>query len=297
MNKPFTEYLADYAGEAALNTAIKNKIRDGSLIVNYSGHGSVQRWGFPVVFQVSDVEALENGMDAPKYPFFVSMTCLNGHFGYPETGPTAVSLAEVLLRSENEGAVGAFMSTGMTAPEGQRVLDEALFDAIFKQDNRALGLAVCMAKQTLLANGAEFGDVSTTFLLFGDPATRLKVPLPTVPAGVAAQSEAGSVVLSWQAAADCNGGAVTGYNVYRSATAGAPYEKVNTELITGTGFTDSSAASGTWYYVITSVDGDGDESVPSAELGIVAGSRTLSGGSAEGAGGGGGGCFIGTIAD
>jgi hypothetical protein len=296
MNSAFTEYLADYASNATLlNTAIKDKIKDGTLIVNYSGHGALQNWAFPLVFHVDDVAALDNGIGAPKYPFIVSMTCLNGHFGYPETGASSVSLAEVLMRSANKGAVAAFMSTGMTQPEGQRILDTSLFEAIFKQDIRALGPAISSAKQTLLANGAEFEDVSKAFLLFGDPATKLKIPLPTVPSGLVAEVQGSSVVLSWQGATDANGGAIAGYNVYRSTTPGGPYTKVNTALITGAGFTDTSAQTGTYYYVVTSVDSDGDESAPSNELVVLAGARTVSPTSAGGGGGGGGGCFISTI--
>jgi hypothetical protein len=185
----------------------------------------------------------------------------------------------------------------MTAPEGQHVLDRALFDALFVRDARALGEAVCLAKQEVLANGAAYADVSTTFLLFGDPAMPLNIPLPRTPTGLAAQSQNGYLELTWQPAVDCDGHPVSGYNIYRSTEAGGPYEKANTTLITGTAYRDRAAVSGRWYYVITSVDGDGDESARSAELGALAGSRTVSEGSAGGAGGGGQGCFIGTIVD
>ena len=293
MNSAFTEYVADYPDPADLTATIKNKINKyGTLIVNYGGHGSVQIWTLDPIFDVGDVAGLTN---TNKLPFFVSMTCLTGFFGYPEAWDYP-SLAEVLMRSANKGAIAAFMSTGMTQPEGQRILDTSLFDAIFKQDIRTLGPAISAAKQTLLANGAEFKDVSKTFLLFGDPATKLKVPLPTVPSGLVAEVQGSSVVLSWQGAVDANGGAVAGYNVYRSTTPGGPYMKVNTDLITGTGFTDTSAQTGTFYYVVKSVDSDGDESAPSIELVVVAGAKTVSTTSAGGAGGGGGGCFISSIA-
>jgi hypothetical protein len=293
MNSPFIEYLADYPDPADLKATIKDKINnEGTLIVNYGGHGSVQIWTLDPIFDVGDVADLTN---ANKLPFFVSMTCLTGFFGYPEA-MNYPSLAEVLMRTANKGAVAAFMSTGMTQPEGQRILDVALFDAIFKQDKRALGAAISVAKQTLLANGAEYEDVSKTFLLFGDPATKLKIPLPTVPSGLVAEVQGSSVVLIWQGATDANGGAIAGYNVYRSTTPGGPYTKVNTALITGTGFTDTSAQTGTFYYVVRSEDSDGYESAPSIELVVLAGARTVST-TLEGSvgGSGGGGCFISTI--
>jgi len=210
-------------------------------------------------------------------PFFVSMSCLTGYFADPETWDFP-SMTEVLLRSEGKGAVAAFMPTGMTSPEGQHILDAALFDAIFTEDIRILGPAISAAKQTLLANGAQHEEVSETFLLFGDPAMTLKVPLPRRPTGVSIESTAQGVIITWNAATDCNGNHVSGYNVYRSTSAGGAYEKINVSLITETEYTDTSVESGTrYYYVVRSVDGDGDESVRSQEVGALAGIGTGSG--------------------
>jgi len=209
-------------------------------------------------------------------------------FGYP-------SLAEVLLRASGKGAVAVLASTGMTAPEGQHILDVALFEAVFRDDVRRLGPAITKAKQELLANGSEYEEVAGTFMLFGDPAMVLKVPMPTVPSGVGVSVQDGVVRVSWSQAQDCDGAAAAGYNLYRGTTPGGPYEKVNAELITGTGYSDPGATSGTWYYVVSSVDGGGVESVKSAELSVTVGARSVGG--SGGGGGGGGGCFIGAIAD
>ena len=203
------------------------------------------------------------------------------------------------------------MSTGLTTTEGQHVLDTALFDAIFNQDVRLLGQAVSTAKQTLMANGdSTYEEVNETFLLFGDPAMALKVPLPKRPQRLRARGHASGVLLSWNGATDCNGNPVAGYNLYRSTTPGGPYTKVNTALITGTQhddtsvsstmapYTMSSAASGTtYYYVVTSVDDQGDESVHSQETsgGTQSANPPPSEDESSG-GGGGGGCFINTVA-
>jgi fibronectin type 3 domain-containing protein len=59
---------------------------------------------------------------------------------------------------------------------------------------------------------------------------------------------------------------VLGYRVYRSQISGGPYTSVSgtiTELL----FTDSSVLSGdTYFYVVTSIDINGFESQPSAEV-------------------------------
>jgi hypothetical protein len=129
--------------------------------------------------------------------------------------------------------------------------------------------------------------VSETFLIFGDPAMRFKVPLPTRPSGVVLEGSAGGVTVSWQEATDCDGNPVAGYNIYRSTSPGGSYEIVNDSLVTGTQYVDASGGSGTTYcYVVTSVDADGDESVQSQEASATVGA------SSSGGDGGGGGCFI-----
>jgi hypothetical protein len=71
-----------------------------------------------------------------------------------------------------------------------------------------------------------------------------------------------SVTVSWAASAST----VSGYNVYSSTVSGGSYTKLNSSLITSTSYTDSTVLSGrTYFYVVTSVDPVGMESVFSAE--------------------------------
>jgi len=288
MSEPFKGYLGDYLATGPLTADIKGEINQGTLIVNYSGHGSTQIWAGEVLFDTNDVPDLTND---DELVFMINMTCQTGYFAYPELGFLNLpSLMEGVLRSEGKGAVAAFMPTGMTTTDGQRILDSALFEAIFTDDIRTLGPAISAAKQTLLANGSHYEEVSETFLLFGDPAMSLKVPLPHRPAGVSLQSTSQGIIVSWNAATDCNGEPVSGYNVYRSPTSGENYTKINTSLITGTEYTDTSAENGTtYYYVVRAVDSDGDESVQSLQLGALAGIGTGSGTPSTGSG-----CFIST---
>jgi len=291
MNASFREYLNDYVNPADLTQSMRNRLNvDGALIWNYSGHGSIQIWANENIFSTGTVATLNN---SGKLPFVVAMTCLNGFFGYPEVWAYP-SLAEVLLRDGTHGAVAAFMSTGMTDPEGQRVLDQALFEGIFKRDYRTLGRAISYAKQELVANSVALGEVGKTFLLFGDPAMKLKVPLPTAPTSPTGQVSGSSVTLSWGASTDANGVPVAGYDVYRSTTPNGPYTKVNSSLITSNEYTDTSVQVGSYYYVVKSVDGDGDESVGTLEMTVTIGARSVGG---SGGGGGGGGCFISAIAN
>ncbi|MGD9306433.1 MAG: C25 family cysteine peptidase, partial [Desulfobacterales bacterium] len=279
MNQPYKGYLEDYldAGFAAadLRDDILDRINAGTLMVNFSGHGYIHGWAEELLFDVGYMGSLAN---AGKYPFMVSMSCLTGYFGYPEAW--TASLAEVLLRADEKGAAAALMPTGMTTTAGQHVMNTALFESLFAEDVRSLGAAISAAKQQLLANGdAYFEQISATFLLFGDPAMQLKVPLPRRPVGLTgAFRSQGGVELSWQAATDCNGKAVAGYNVYRSTSAAGVFAKLNGSIIAQTRYIDATARAAavssstavaavtapTYYYAVTSVDADGDESIQSA---------------------------------
>jgi len=227
-------------------------------------------------------------------PLFVSMTCLNGYFVHETTR----SLAEELLVEPDGGAIATLSPTGMTVPSGQRLLYHGLFEAIFEDDTRCLGHAVSSAKAYLLANSTSYEDILRTFQLFGDPAMKLKIPLPQRPHRVSTQAGSGGITIGWEKAQDADGNPVSGYNLYRSTTPGNGYTKVDTALITGTAYHDTGVQAGmTYYYVVTSVDSDGDESVYSHEISdaIIATSETNPQSPVSIAGTGGAGCFISNV--
>jgi fibronectin type 3 domain-containing protein len=63
---------------------------------------------------------------------------------------------------------------------------------------------------------------------------------------------------------------VSGYNVYRSTVSGTGYSKLNSSLVSGLAYSDSSVQSGTTYfYVTTAVDSGGKESSYSNEVQAV----------------------------
>ena len=80
----------------------------------------------------------------------------------------------------------------------------------------------------------------------------------SVPGGVTAKPGRGQVVLSWNASAG-----VSSYNVKRSGTSGGPYALIVSTAATN--YTDEDLASGTFYYVISSVGANG-ESANSVEV-------------------------------
>ncbi|NUP88896.1 MAG: family 10 glycosylhydrolase [Candidatus Sumerlaeia bacterium] len=96
-------------------------------------------------------------------------------------------------------------------------------------------------------------------------ATVVDTIAPAAPAGLAVTSAAnGSVGLDWNNNSE---GDLAGYNVYRSATSGGPYTKINGSLVTASAYTDNTVANGqTYHYVVRAVDTATNESGNSAQV-------------------------------
>jgi endonuclease I len=93
--------------------------------------------------------------------------------------------------------------------------------------------------------------------------------VPAAPSGLQALSTAESVELDWNDNFESD---LAGYRVMRALAPGGPYVPLQLGLLTSSQFTDVSVNSGSfYYYVVTAVDVDGDESVLSAELAVPVG--------------------------
>jgi hypothetical protein len=99
-----------------------------------------------------------------RAPIVVAMTCLNGYFHDLYTD----SLAETLQRAPN-GAVAVWASSALTSPEAQLPADEALVHALLAGGDIRLGDAVVAAQKSSFTP-----DIRRTFILFGDPAMRVR---------------------------------------------------------------------------------------------------------------------------
>jgi len=116
-----------------------------------------------------------------------------------------------------------------------------------------------------LANGTYTVTPSNTGYTFSPASNNVTINSANVP-GVnftATVQQAHSVALSWIASTST----VAGYNVYRSTASGSQYAKVNSSLVGGLAYTDTTVLGGTlYYYVTTAVDASGNESAQSNEV-------------------------------
>ncbi len=105
------------------------------------------------------------------------------------------------------------------------------------------------------------------------------IAVPPAPGNAAGYGGEQMAVLTWDSPATT----ILGYNIYRTATSGSNYEKLNSDLLQQTEYTDQGLANGSnWYYVISAVDQYGRETAFSSEAAVTpsnTGPTVISGGS------------------
>ena len=159
-----TKILADGLDSNAARQQILNALNSGALLVDYSGHGSVEQWSFADFLNDSSASTLSNGNHLPVY---LVMDCLNGFFH----DVYSTSLAESLLLAPNGGAVAVWASSGFTDQPPQATMNQALLQILKTKPSVSLGRAILEAK-----SGTTDRDVRRTWILFGDPAMHLQLP-------------------------------------------------------------------------------------------------------------------------
>ncbi|HKP88150.1 MAG TPA: C25 family cysteine peptidase [Blastocatellia bacterium] len=147
---------------ATARSLLLEGIRRGMKVVNYSGHGSMTIWR-DFVLTSDDAENLGND----GLPLFVMMTCLNGYF----LDPGSYSLSESLMKAERGGAVAVWASSGITPPDAQAALNQQLFRLLFPGTSQSITLGEATVRAKAAINDV---DVRRTWILFGDPTTRLR---------------------------------------------------------------------------------------------------------------------------
>jgi hypothetical protein len=154
-----TEIFVDTVGVTAAQQDIVNAINSGQGLVNYLGHGSEEEWSGSDIFDENTVTSLTN---TSQLPVFLIMDCLNGYFQDVYAQPLAVTL----LLAPNGGAAAVLASSGLNQAPPQTILDSL----VVRGDRRlTLGDSIMNAK-----SGITDPDVRRTFILFGDPAMRVK---------------------------------------------------------------------------------------------------------------------------
>jgi fibronectin type 3 domain-containing protein len=178
---------------------------------------------------------------------------------------------KVLLADDAAGVVAyGRKTTGQAAVviinRGNQPYSNAISVAGYLHDgiqlNKAYAVGNGGAASVGVVNGAinvSLGSMSAVVLISGN----VDLQPTAAPGNLHVTSEGnGTVSLAWDGV-----GGSAGYNVYRSPVSGGGYIKVNGGPVSGTSFTDNGLRNArTYYYVVKSLDGAGNESGSSNEV-------------------------------
>lgn len=152
-----------------VNQAIINAINDGTLFLNYIGHGSPDLWAHEVIFEKSvSIPQLKND----KYFFLCAATCDFGYFDIPNFQ----SAAEALIMLPNTGAIASFTADRLVYSQINHALNYAFVQTLFGSPRDTLNLSIPIGKASFLTKRTRVDINDQKYNIFGDPTLRLLIP-------------------------------------------------------------------------------------------------------------------------
>lgn len=201
--------------------------------------------------------------DAPKSPLTMNVwgTGVSGQAGTLTPAPTSLAFGNVNVGSNLSLVLKLSASNApVTISSIQSSGSEFVLSGLSLPVTVAAGATV---KLTVTFVPAMAGTASESLTIVSD-ASNSPTSVPMTGIGVVAGSH--RTDLNWNPSAD----PVIGYNVYRGGTHGGPYKKINPVLDATTNYSDTNVNAGaTYYYVVTALDANNNESGYSNEVKAV----------------------------
>lgn len=150
---------------------------DGAALLVYTGHSHPWQWAITDVdseyswlLSLYEPDSLTN---YERLPVVLAMTCLSSAFARPAVSGTTVDERLLLARG---GAVAVWGPTGMGVLYGHDRLQRGFFDALWAvpPGEARLGSLTLAGLQELHRSGSGIGGPLFTYVLLGDPLTRVR---------------------------------------------------------------------------------------------------------------------------
>jgi hypothetical protein len=151
----------------AVREKLNQNVNEGSLIVNYMGHGSESSLATEAVV---DLASISNWKNLNNLPLFVTATCEFGRYDNPDV----FSVGERLMTNEDGGGIGLVTTTRPVTASTNFILARAFYNNVFERlpngEMPRLGDIIKATKNESLTK------LNRNFTLLGDPALRLNYP-------------------------------------------------------------------------------------------------------------------------
>lgn len=157
-------------GRAALLAALDQ----GSLILNYTGHGGEYAWSNSRILEIPDIESMQN---RDRLPVIVTATCEFGRFDDAELR----SGAEIMTMNPETGAIALFTTVRLVYSSPNATLNQNFYRSVFAFDSLkgrmpTLGEVMMHTKNSTFTRGNLANINSRNFTLLGDPGLILNYP-------------------------------------------------------------------------------------------------------------------------
>ena len=149
---------------------INNNIFNGTLVMNYVGHGGPSGWSQERILIANQDVPTWNNKD--KLPLFITATCSFG--GYDD--PDRVTAGEQILLKENGGSVALFSTVRAVYSNDNNALTDAVFKEIYVKGNNKRGRAFGDILRSSKNKSATSSENNRKFALLGDPSQQLALP-------------------------------------------------------------------------------------------------------------------------
>ncbi|MBD3404446.1 type IX secretion system sortase PorU [candidate division GN15 bacterium] len=157
----------------ACNEAIVDAFNDGSLIVNYVGHGNPDVWAHErVLLRQTDLPRLTN---RDRLPLVVAASCAIGFFD----DPLREGMGEALLAMSGGGAIGVLSATRLVYSQDNALFNRAVYNVMLNSDSLSMCEAVYTAKLLKQYGNRDYPIPLTNdraYVFFGDPLLKLGAP-------------------------------------------------------------------------------------------------------------------------
>ncbi len=151
-----------------VNNAISERIRKGSLIMNYTGHGNELKLADENILDINDVLSYTN-MD--RLPVFMTATCEFSRFDNPDR----VSAGEMLLLNPAGGGIALFSTTRLVYATPNFLLNQNFYRFVLERSYNGEDMRLGDIMRLTKIHSSS-GINKRNFTLLGDPSMKLALP-------------------------------------------------------------------------------------------------------------------------
>ena len=154
-----------------VNRELNKQITDGTLLINYTGHGGEYGWGSERFLNIQDIAGFKN---KTKLPLLMTATCEFSRFD----DPGRKSAGEFMFLKKDGGAIALFTTVRLVFSIPNFNLNKNFYKVLIEEQNKETVRIGDIFRKTKIKNNAGTNDKN--FTLLGDPAIPLAIPKKSI---------------------------------------------------------------------------------------------------------------------